>query len=213
MSETKIEIEPVDTLREIDAHAMVALMQPEAIDYIVFRGARTPLKKPNGFQIFNLINRFPSAQALMVNMIDRLKSAFLNFEGDLQKITDEDIMGILKDVAADIKSENLYDLFMKVGDDAAAAFAAICLGHAGNRPLEAAIKTASNEGLFELFKACAQVTFGGQDVGAFFIKTLTDFDQLGGKRKMEATKQKSRLQKLSRKSANRTVTIQKPKAA
>lgn len=213
MSEQTIEIEPVENLREIDAQSMVALMQPDSVDYIVFKGSRTPIKKPNGFQIFNLINRFPSAQAIMINMIDRIKSAMLSYKGDVEQITDAEIMGILKDIAAEIKSENLYDLFIKVGDDAAAGFASICLGHPGNPTLEAAIKTASNEGLFELFKSCLQATFGGQDVGAFFIKTLIDFDQLGGKRKAEAAKEKLKSQKRSPKSANRTATIRRPKAA
>jgi hypothetical protein len=212
MSEQKIEIEQSDNLREVDAFALVAAMQPNRVDFIVFNGERTAIRKPNGFEWFNLINRFPSTQALTANLIDRLKSAFLAYKGNIATMTDADIFELLKDVASEIKTENLYDVFLKVGPEAAAAFAAICLGHPGNRTLEDAIKTASNEGLVELFTSCAKITFGGEDIAAFFMQRLTDFEAMGGQRKAQAARENSRLQKLSRKSANRTATVQKQAA-
>jgi hypothetical protein len=173
MSDSKIEIDQNDNLREVDAFALVAAMQPDRTDFIIYGGEKTPIRKPNGFEWFNLINRFPSTQALTANLIDRLKSAFLSYKGNIATMTDADIFDLLKDVTREIKTENLYDVFLKVGPDAAAAFAAICLGNPGNRTLEDSIKTASNEGLIDLFSSCAQVTFGGEDIGAFFMKRLT----------------------------------------
>lgn len=192
-------LESIDNLTVLDPIEFLSMMKPKQ-KFAFFNGFSTPLRAPNGFEWFALINRFPTLQQLTYNLYDRMKNYFLDDKTDK---SDAGFDLFIKSLGLDLASENIYDIFMKVGPDAAAAFAAVCMDKPGDKTVENLIKTASNEGLVELFKSCVDTTFGGVNIGSFFTERLIDFGKMGGPQKVEALKQKGKLRKESVKSPNR----------
>ncbi|WP_027489229.1 hypothetical protein [Allorhizobium undicola] len=200
MSESATPIfDEIDNLTFYEPEDLIAAMRPK-VSVIQYEGKAYKLQAPNGFQYFNLVNRFPTLQALVANFIDRSVKAIFALK---KEPTDAELQDLLTDIAAEYKVETLFDVFLKVGEDAAAAFVAICLGRQGDRTFEKAIQGADNGGLITLFKACGALAFGGRDPADFFTERLSDFVQMGGIQKAARAAQKRKQRVASTRKPNR----------
>jgi len=187
MSESKLEL--IDNAAFLSPDDFLAAILPPE-DYFEVNGDRVKIRGANAFDLFKLVKRFPKARALVHNLADFMFGS------------DRDAHDALKV----FNSRTIVDVLIDIGDDAAAAFAAICLYQGGNEAFEKGLMAARNEVLLGLLNAGLTATFGGKSPRDFFIGLITEFEKMGirrggdSKRKL-ATQANRQAKSTSRKAA------------
>jgi hypothetical protein len=187
MTESKLEL--VDNAAFLSADDFLAAILPPE-EYFEVGGRKVKIRGANAFDLFKLVKRFPKARALVHNVADIMFGS------------DRDAEDVLKAFNA----RTIVDILIDIGDDAAAAFAAICLGKAGDEAFEKGLQAARNDVLLGLLNTSLTATFGGKSPMDFFTGVLIEFEKMGIRRGGEP-KRKLATQ------ANRQAKAISPKAA
>ncbi|CAN7260035.1 hypothetical protein LJR098_001072 [Rhizobium sp. LjRoot98] len=187
MTETKLEQTDNAAFLSPDDF-LAAIMPPE--EFFEVAGKKVKIRGANAFDLFKLIKRFPKARALVHNIADVV------FGSDKQA----------EDLISSFNSRTVIDILIDIGDDAGAAYAAICLGKGDDEAFEKDLQAARNDVLLGLLNASLTATFGGKSPQDFFTGLLIEFEKMGIRRGGQAKK------KLATK-ANRQVKTISSKAA
>lgn len=77
-----LDLEMIDNLVEVDPSEFLLAMKPKE-HFIIFDKKKTRLIAPNGYDFFDLINRFPQLQEITANTYDKIKNYITDPNSDL----------------------------------------------------------------------------------------------------------------------------------
>ncbi|MCQ1856217.1 hypothetical protein, partial [Neorhizobium galegae] len=121
---TESKLERVDNVAFLSPDDFLAAIIPQQ-KFFELNGNKVAIRGANAFDLFRLVKRFPKARALVHNLADFMFSAS-NKDAD--------------DLMAKFSMRTVIDVLIDIGDDAAAAFVAICLNKTGDEVYEAALR-------------------------------------------------------------------------
>ncbi len=162
---TESKLEQIDNTTFFSSDELIDDIMPDE-DFFELNGKRYKVKGANGIDIFGLVKRFPKAQALFVNALEAMFGSESGVEQNLARLN----------------TRNMAEVFLAIGDDAAAALVAICFFKKGDVAFEAKLKEARTDAFMGMLFKSINSTLGGRDPQDFFTGLLTELEALGLRR-------------------------------